>query len=183
MLLAYLESEETSRFEQLRSLSRRPEGLVEIRRPQPNSPEAEAPCESNEPPAPVDARRHRRSRSAPPFSRDPKTVVFQACITLTPTETEITMESNAPSAPAQSPKTPFGTEWAIRSRPKPEDLVWNRTALISPRPKSLRAEHLRSPRQSRSSLGPNERLRWPRELPRLQGFVTPWQSATHVPAV
>jgi hypothetical protein len=56
------------------------------------------------------------------------------------------------------------------SAPKPEDSVWNRTALTSPGPKSLRAEHLRSLRRSRSPLGPNERWRWPQELPRLQGF-------------
>jgi hypothetical protein len=72
-----------------------------------------------------------------PLPRDPKAVVFQACLPLSLTETEITVWSNEPSVPSRCPKTPLGPEWAIRSLPVPEDPVWNRIALASLGPKPL----------------------------------------------
>jgi hypothetical protein len=140
-----------------------PFALSEIRRShrsrrlQPDPQRAEAPRVPNELPAPAEARRPPLSRAAPPLRRDPRAVVFQACITLRTTETEITAEPSAPPARVRRPKAPVETEWAIRSRPEPEDSAWNRTAPASSRPKSRRAEHLRSFLEGRSPFGPNER--------------------------
>jgi hypothetical protein len=141
------------------------------RRLQPSSPRAEALDVPNEPPALAVARRHRRLRAAPPFAP----------------RSEDRCAGDVPDVRPHRNRNNDAAERAIRSLTSSEDSVWTRmghplppfvrrlrldsgSARLTEDRNLWRVEHLRSFRWNRNPIEPNERLRWPRELPRLQGF-------------
>jgi hypothetical protein len=105
----------------------------------------------------ADARRRRQTGSgcpSPPVSEDP--VGSGPDWLLVTTRKLCRLCRNPKAAPSHQPAL-------SSSRPKPRRMVSRAEAPSMRAPPSV-------PREAEASVGPNERSRWPRELPHLQGF-------------